>query len=229
MISWFLTFLNYALFSDEGWAALASRRRRDRDGSLPRRRGEGSRRWDDDNNIFGYRHRSWEWNTFLGECCWLWYVEDFWFGRSWLAALYWQVNLKARNCLILLWPWSHLKTNCRLSVGDEVIPSVGEVVVGFRVCSAAALVLNRVVFLQVDIYTYMYITLGTVSFETNQFLPTKKTPSRHFHGFDVSILTICVCCLKIQPRTLTWSELQHFQGVRGLHLAWFTARELGLG
>ena len=49
-------------------------------------------------------------------------------------------------------------------------------------------------------------------------------------GFDVSILPICfMCCLKIQPRTLTWSELQHFQGVRGLHLAWFTARELGLG
>jgi len=54
----------------------------------------------------------------------------------------------------------------RLSVGEEVIASVGEVVVGFRVHPAAALVLNRVVFLQ---------------------------------------------------------------GVRGLHLAWYTARELGLG
>ena len=37
----------------------------------------------------------------------------------------------------------------RLSVEDEVIASVGEVVVGFRVHPAAALVLNRVVFLQV--------------------------------------------------------------------------------
>lgn len=54
----------------------------------------------------------------------------------------------------------------RLAVGEEVIASVGEVVVGFRVCPKAALVLNRVVFLQ---------------------------------------------------------------DVKGLHLAWYTARELGLG
>ena len=193
MISCYLTFLKHALFSDEGWTALASRQRRDRDGSLPRRRGEGSRRWDDDNNIFGYRHRSWEWNTFLGECCWLWYVEDFWFGRSWLAAVYWQVNLKATSIPFL--PWSHLKTNCRLSVGDEVIPSVGEVVVGFRVCSAAALVLNRVVFLQVDTSVHH---LGNF-FETNQFLPIKK-----------------MLYLGIAKR----SALLHFQGVRCLHLAY---------
>ena len=45
----------------------------------------------------------------------------------------------------------------RLSVGEEVIASVGEVVVGFRVHPAAALVLNRVVFLQV-----MTITMSTM-------------------------------------------------------------------
>ena len=43
-----------------------------------------------------------------------------------------------------------LTPHSRLSVGEEVIASVGEVVVGFRVHPAAALVLNRVVFLQVE-------------------------------------------------------------------------------
>ena len=57
-----------------------------------------------------------------------------------------------------------------------MIPSVGEVVVGFRVCSAAALVLNRVVFLQVDMH--MYITLGTISRQI-YFCQQRKRLSRH--------------------------------------------------
>ena len=44
-----------------------------------------------------------------------------------------------------------------MSVGEEVIASVGEVVVGFRVHPAAALVLNRVVFLQVMISTSLML------------------------------------------------------------------------
>ena len=42
-------------------------------------------------------------------------------------------------------------------MGEEVIASVGEVVVGFRVHPAAALVLNRVVFLQVMISTSLML------------------------------------------------------------------------
>ena len=42
-------------------------------------------------------------------------------------------------------------------MGEEVIASVGEVVVGFRVHPAAALVLNRVVFLQVMISTILMV------------------------------------------------------------------------
>ena len=44
-------------------------------------------------------------------------------------------------------------------MGEEVIASVGEVVVGFRVHPAAALVLNRVVFLQVIISTSLMLIL----------------------------------------------------------------------
>ena len=83
------------------------------------------------------------------------------------------------------------QTNYRLSVGDEVIPTVGEVVVGVRVCPAAALVLNRVVFLQVWTYpTYIGKCLREIK---------KK-----------------MTCIRIAKM----SALFHFHWVRGLHLAY---------
>ena len=49
----------------------------------------------------------------------------------------------------------HRTPSPRLSVGEEVIASVGDVVVGFRVHPAPALVLNRVVFLEVMVKVVM--------------------------------------------------------------------------
>ena len=61
---------------------------------------------------------------------------------------------------LIISPTSHqIHSIFRLSVEEEVIASVGEVVVGFRVHPAAALVLNRVVFLQVMMLNLMTMTV----------------------------------------------------------------------
>ena len=111
---------------------------------------------------------------------------------------------------------------------------MGEVVVGFRVHPAAALVLNRVVFLQVRLVimlTKMVFLQATTIMLIGSLIKKYVLIAYDFYWELVEYYSEYTAentifkCFKHCPRVLN----QSFQGVRGLHLAWYTARELGLG